>query len=225
MITPGRRQLHRSVPRAAAVLILGLIALSVTGPATAGASCGKRVIDDWYADGRVDGTYALHCYDDAIEALPRDVRDYSSAKEDIERALQAAMRGEDPSTNDPGSGWLGGGGPSDPNDPVTGESPGETGESESASPVEPPPRTPCRCPCSCSADCAPSDRSRLARLPRAAGAGAPRAARLDLELEFSRRPADLVRSVCVARTQGAFVSSRYGRDRGRRHAPPSVPER
>ena len=136
MITPGRRQLHRSVPRAAAVLILGLIALSVAGPATAGASCGKRVIDDWYADGRVDGTYALHCYDDAIEALPRDVRDYSSAKEDIERALQAAMRGEDPSTNDPGSGGSGGGGPSDPNDPVTGESPGETGESESASPVD-----------------------------------------------------------------------------------------
>ena len=51
-------------------------------------------IDDWYDDGRVDRTYDLHCYDDAIDALPPDVRQYSSAQEDIERALQARMRGE-----------------------------------------------------------------------------------------------------------------------------------
>ena len=61
------------------------------------------MIDDWYDDGRVDGTYALHCYDDAIEILPRDVRDYSSAKEDIQRALQAAKRGDaaPPARTDP----------------------------------------------------------------------------------------------------------------------------
>lgn len=61
--------------------------------ATAAPSCGRQVLNDWY-DGRVDGTYALHCYDDAIEIIPRDVRDYSSAEDDIKRALQAAMRGE-----------------------------------------------------------------------------------------------------------------------------------
>jgi hypothetical protein len=61
------------------------------------------VIDDWYDNGRVDGTYPVHCYDDAIDALPRDVRDYSSAKDDIQRALQARLRGEDApaATNDP----------------------------------------------------------------------------------------------------------------------------
>lgn len=61
------------------------------------------MIDDWYDNGRVDGTYKLHCYDDAIEILPRDVRDYSSAKEDIERALQAKLRGEPapPARTDP----------------------------------------------------------------------------------------------------------------------------
>jgi hypothetical protein len=61
------------------------------------------VIDDWYDNGRVDGTYALHCYDDAIEILPRDVRDYSSAKDDIQRALQNRKRGEPapPATADP----------------------------------------------------------------------------------------------------------------------------
>jgi hypothetical protein len=69
-------------------------ALLAAAPASAAPSCARQVIDDWYDDGRVDRTYPLHCYDDAIEALPPDVRDYSSAKEDIQRALQARMRNE-----------------------------------------------------------------------------------------------------------------------------------
>ena len=77
--------------------------LAVASPAGAASSCGRAVIDDWYDNGRVDGTYALHCYDDAIDTLPRDVRDYSSAKDDIQRALQARKRGEaaPPATTDP----------------------------------------------------------------------------------------------------------------------------
>jgi len=80
-----------------------LAMLAVASPAGAAQSCGRAVIDDWYDNGRVDGTYALHCYDDAIEILPRDVRDYSSAKDDIQRALQARKRGEPapPATTDP----------------------------------------------------------------------------------------------------------------------------
>ncbi|HUH14584.1 MAG TPA: hypothetical protein VML35_01725 [Gaiellaceae bacterium] len=101
-------------PRRRALRSLGLLAalaalLVVAAPATAAQSCGRQVIDDWYDDGRVDGTYALHCYDDAIEILPRDVRDYSSAKEDIQRALQARLRGEPapPATTDPSPGGPG----------------------------------------------------------------------------------------------------------------------
>ena len=88
--------------------------LIVAAPAGAAQSCGRAVIDDWYDDGRVDGTYALHCYDDAIEILPRDVRDYSSAKEDIQRALQNRKRGEPapPATTDPTPGDDGGSGSS-----------------------------------------------------------------------------------------------------------------
>jgi hypothetical protein len=95
------------LPRHLAVVLLVLTALltvlAAAGPAAAAQSCGRKVIDDWYDDGRVDGTYPLHCYDDAIEALPRDVRDYSSAKEDIQRAMTAALRGEEapPATGDP----------------------------------------------------------------------------------------------------------------------------
>jgi hypothetical protein len=76
------------------VLLTAFLALLVlSAPAAAAQSCGRKVIDDWW-DGRIDGTYELHCYDDAIEILPRDVRDYSSAEDDIKRALQAALRGE-----------------------------------------------------------------------------------------------------------------------------------
>jgi hypothetical protein len=84
------------------LMLFGLLALLVSaGPATAAKSCGEKVIDDWF-DGRIDGTYPLHCYDDAIEQLPRDVRDYSSAKEDIERALQNRLRGtQNPPNSDP----------------------------------------------------------------------------------------------------------------------------
>ena len=84
--------------------------LAVASPAAAATSCGRAVIDDWYDNGRVDGTYALHCYDDAIDTLPRDVRDYSSAKDDIQRALQARKRGEaaPPATTDPTPGEDGG---------------------------------------------------------------------------------------------------------------------
>jgi cobalamin biosynthesis Mg chelatase CobN len=105
--TPSRRHqtirgvLYALAPIAALVALLGAAA-----PASAAPSCARQVIDDWYEDGRVDRTYPLHCYDDAIEALPPDVRDYSSAKEDIQRALQARMRNEPapPATTDPSSG-------------------------------------------------------------------------------------------------------------------------
>jgi hypothetical protein len=97
---------HQTIARVlfALVPLAALVAmLLAAAPASAAASCARQVIDDWYDDGRVDRTYPLHCYDDAIEALPPDVRDYSSAKEDIQRALQARMRKEPapPATTDP----------------------------------------------------------------------------------------------------------------------------
>ena len=90
---------HQTIGRALAALALitGVVAVLVAAaPASAAKSCGRQVIDDWYDNGRVDRTYPLQCYDDAIEALPPDVRDYSSAKEDIQRALQFRLRGQAP---------------------------------------------------------------------------------------------------------------------------------
>jgi len=113
----------RTAPRVLVLVVTLVALLAFASPAAAAKSCGRAVIDDWYDDGRVDGTYALHCYDDAIEILPRDVRDYSSAKEDIQRALTNAKRGQPapPAQTDPTPS----GGSTTPEDPE--DEPGGTG--------------------------------------------------------------------------------------------------
>jgi hypothetical protein len=54
------------------------------------ASCTHRLLRDW-RDGRIDGTYPVACYRQAIESLPLDVRVYSSAEEDIRQALSERL--------------------------------------------------------------------------------------------------------------------------------------
>lgn len=58
-------------------------------PAAAASPCWKVLLNDWY-DGRIDHTYPVHCYKDALKHLPADVQTYSSAHDDIQRALQSA---------------------------------------------------------------------------------------------------------------------------------------
>lgn len=86
-----------------------LAALALAGPAVAAKkeSCGDQVIADWYDNQRVDKIYPIHCYRDAIQKLPPDIRDYTGAADAINRALTYAKAGEP----DPG-GSAGGG--SDP---------------------------------------------------------------------------------------------------------------
>ena len=76
-----------------------LLMLGSAGPAGAAPAvpCWKAVINDWF-DGRLDQTYPPRCYQQALHHLPRDVDLYSSAKDDIQRALLASLqhRGEPP---------------------------------------------------------------------------------------------------------------------------------
>ena len=65
------------------------VAVSRPAPAAAATPCWKALLNDWY-DGRIDNTYPLHCYQDALKHLPADVQTYSSAHDDILRALQNA---------------------------------------------------------------------------------------------------------------------------------------
>ncbi|HEY6962463.1 MAG TPA: hypothetical protein VI408_11285 [Gaiellaceae bacterium] len=71
---------------AAAALAAGTVHAA---PAAAATPCWKSLLNDWY-DGRIDNTYPLHCYQDALKHLPADVQTYSSAHDDILRALQSA---------------------------------------------------------------------------------------------------------------------------------------
>jgi hypothetical protein len=72
-------------------LALFLLLVSAV-PATAAAPpCWKLVINDWY-DGRIDNVYPVRCYREAINHLPEDVETYSSAKDEINRAMLAAIR-------------------------------------------------------------------------------------------------------------------------------------
>ena len=68
-------------------------ALARAEPAAAATPCWKALLNDWY-DGRIDRTYERHCYRDALKHLPDDVRTYSSARDDIQRALQSAVAKE-----------------------------------------------------------------------------------------------------------------------------------
>jgi hypothetical protein len=89
----------RALAALLALVALGLVAAAASpGTAAAASACAKRVVDDWFDNGRVDNLYPLHCYREAIKSLPGDARDYSSAEEDIRRALQYATRGK----SDPG---------------------------------------------------------------------------------------------------------------------------
>jgi hypothetical protein len=66
------------------------MALAAAGTASAKSSCGSRLLADW-RDGRIDNTYPVACYRQALEQLPEDVRVYSTAQADITRALQARI--------------------------------------------------------------------------------------------------------------------------------------
>ena len=99
--------------------------------------CGDKVLADWFDNGRIDRIYDAHCYEDAIDAIPRDLRDYANAEEIILRALQSSLRGElDPGGPDPSPE----GDPSDPGSsggtPPTDPGSGGGGSSEAAPDVD-----------------------------------------------------------------------------------------
>jgi hypothetical protein len=70
---------------------LALVVSTPSAPAAASASpCWKALLNDWY-DGTINKLYNVACYRQAIAHLPTDVAVYSSARDDIDRALQVAI--------------------------------------------------------------------------------------------------------------------------------------
>jgi hypothetical protein len=104
-LTATRLTLRSAASVSATLLVLvGLAMLATAAPAAAASTsnCAKQVIADWFDNTRIDRIYPLHCYREAVKILPVDVRDYSSAREDILRALAYAQQGK-PDPGDSGS--------------------------------------------------------------------------------------------------------------------------
>lgn len=70
--------------------VVVILAAATSGTAAAKSSCSSRLIGDWQ-DGRIDRTYPVPCYRQALAKLPEDVRVYSTATSDITRALHARL--------------------------------------------------------------------------------------------------------------------------------------
>jgi hypothetical protein len=75
------------------LLVTAALAAAAVGVGTARASsCSSALIKDWYVDGRIDQTYAVHCYREALKDIPEDQIVYGTLREDLTRALQATIR-------------------------------------------------------------------------------------------------------------------------------------
>ncbi len=80
--------MHRLVVLA----IVLFLAPPLTSSSPAATACAHQILRDWSADGHVTKKYALPCYEEAIDALPTDIRDYTNAEDVITRALSSAVR-------------------------------------------------------------------------------------------------------------------------------------
>lgn len=76
------------------ILVLVAAASAATfGVSTAHASaCADALIRDWYVDGRIDNTYPVHCYREALKEIPEDQIVYGTLRDDLNRALENVIR-------------------------------------------------------------------------------------------------------------------------------------
>jgi hypothetical protein len=139
--------------RLSIVVLAVLLCAYLVNVASAGSGCAQQIIEDWSDNGVIDGTYSPDCYQQAIAALPEDLRSYSSAADDINRALQQALlggveaggggvtggvTGGDPSSSggSQGNGEAGGDEPSEGAGTATAEEPGATTDASTLSPSD-----------------------------------------------------------------------------------------
>jgi hypothetical protein len=97
------------------VLVAAAASAALFGVGTAQASrCSDALIHDWYVDGRIDHTYQVHCYREALRDIPEDQIVYGTLRDDLTRALENVISDHNghvtPATIVPGRG-NGGDGP------------------------------------------------------------------------------------------------------------------
>jgi hypothetical protein len=82
---------------------LAALAPALATAAPANTPCGRQIIEDWVDNNRIDQTYPLHCYPEAIARVPEDLRAYTGIVEDIQSARQQASRVRRPTSVNPRS--------------------------------------------------------------------------------------------------------------------------
>jgi hypothetical protein len=74
------------------LVMTAALAAAAFGVGTAKASaCSSALIHDWYVDGRIDATYPVHCYHEALKDIPEDQIVYGTLRDDLTRALQQVI--------------------------------------------------------------------------------------------------------------------------------------
>jgi hypothetical protein len=107
------------MPRVLKPLIVVLAVAAIAGlgrvdraQAKIESKCSAALIHDWYVDGRIDQTYPVHCYREALRDIPEDQFVYGTLRDDLTRALQSVIRNNNgdvgPNTPVPGNGPGGG---------------------------------------------------------------------------------------------------------------------
>jgi hypothetical protein len=92
-LSPGRTRFAQAFVAACAACALLAVSAAPAANAAAPVPCWKLLLNDWYTP-PISKTYPIHCYHEALSHLPRDVGLYSSARDDIIRALQSAIAAE-----------------------------------------------------------------------------------------------------------------------------------
>ena len=72
-------------------LLVGLAVLPSQAAAAKTKPCWERVIDDWLADGNINGRYSIKCYQQALQNVQEDLRDYSNITDVIAAAMQRTL--------------------------------------------------------------------------------------------------------------------------------------
>jgi hypothetical protein len=120
-MSTGSPRMRASLSLAASACVVALVATGAPAASAAPAatqqattSCWKAVVNDWLQNGTVKGTYPIPCYTQAQQRLSQypDIKQYSSAIDDIKRAQQEAIykqsHGGDTTTTGGSSGGSGG---------------------------------------------------------------------------------------------------------------------
>jgi hypothetical protein len=78
---------------ALALATFGVVVIVAAPAGSAATPCWRVLVDDW-ADGAISNLYPISCYRQALQNMPEDVRLYSNASDEINRALagQAVTR-------------------------------------------------------------------------------------------------------------------------------------